>query len=112
MRKHLCLEAALERARGWATVKGRPSESTQRLTPERGGQANICTAERQEILEIMARELARLPQHEKEAVEAKSGVSGDSCRTIARRRGVCAQTVCNWAKSGFAKLRPQLEGCL
>lgn len=89
MQRHLSLEAALD-----CTI------------------SDESTAEREEIVAIVAREFARLPQREKEAVEAYAGVSEDSCRTVARRRRVSTQTVCNWAKAGIAKLRPQLEGCL
>jgi RNA polymerase sigma factor (sigma-70 family) len=67
--------------------------------------------ERREICEIVARKMDRIPQWEKEAVEAYLKVSGESCRQVARRYGVAAGTVSNWAKACIANLRPQLEGC-
>jgi len=65
-----------------------------------------------EIFGLVRATLGNLPLHEREALEALVRISGHSCRTVARRRGVSTQTVCNWAKAAKARLRPQLEGCL
>jgi DNA-directed RNA polymerase specialized sigma24 family protein len=68
-------------------------------------------AEATELRELVDRELRRLPKREREAVSAKAGLSGESCRTVARRYGTSPQTVCNWATAAIVKLRPKLEGC-
>lgn len=110
-RKHIPLDAAIDCATADELIAERRADGlTVLFRLHRRVAADELIVERQEIFGIVARELARLPQHEKEAVEAR--MSGDSYRKVARRHKVCHETVRNWAKSGFAKLRPQLEGCL
>ncbi len=62
-----------------------------------------------ELRDLVARELMRLPQREREAITALAGLSTESCRSVARKHGVSAQTVSNWAKEAQRKLRPKLE---
>jgi DNA-directed RNA polymerase specialized sigma24 family protein len=62
-----------------------------------------------ELREAVARELARLSPGEREAVSAWAGVSGESCRSVARRYGVSPQTVSNWAAAAIERIRPKLE---
>lgn len=64
-------------------------------------------AEQAELREIIQREIRRLPAKERDAILALARVSGESCRTVAKRYGKTPQTVCNWAASAAAKLRPR-----
>jgi DNA-directed RNA polymerase specialized sigma24 family protein len=63
---------------------------------------------REEVARAIHDQLARLPRREREAVEARTGLSGESCRTVAKRYRTCVQTVCNWASAAEAKLRAAL----
>jgi DNA-directed RNA polymerase specialized sigma24 family protein len=69
-------------------------------------------AARRELRDLVARELAKLPKHERDAVTACMGLSTESYRSLARRHGRSPQTVCNWRDAGLHKLRPKLEGHL
>ena len=75
---------------------------------------HVCdhTVEQRDIEKFIAKQLSCLKPHEKEALEAYTGISVESCRSLSRRRNVSVQTVCNWAHQAIAKLRPALEGCL
>lgn len=56
--------------------------------------------------------LAKLPAHERDALEARARLSDRSCRAVAKSYNVSPQTVCNWADAAERKLRPVLEGFL
>ena len=65
-----------------------------------------------ELRECVAQQLERLPARQRDAVSAWTHLSGESCRSVAKRHGVSPQTVCNWAAAAIARLRPALEGHL
>jgi DNA-directed RNA polymerase specialized sigma24 family protein len=62
-----------------------------------------------EIEQIIREQLARLPPHERDAIEARTRMVDRSCRSVAERYGVSPQTVSNWADAAARKLRPELE---
>jgi hypothetical protein len=66
-------------------------------------------AEITELRERVSRELDLLPRRERDAVSAWAGLSGESCRAVARRYRKRPQTVCNWASAAVKRLRPRLE---
>lgn len=68
--------------------------------------------EREEIKDIMDRELAALPARERDAIIGLAGLYGSSCRSVARQYAVAPQTASNWAAAAGKKLRPRLEGLL
>lgn len=68
--------------------------------------------ERKEIRQVLERELAALPDRERDALTGLAGVDGVSCRTVARRYGVSPETARNWAAAARKKLAPRLEGLL
>ncbi len=65
---------------------------------------------RLEIEQVVRDQLAKLPTHEREALQARTRYTDQSCRSIAANYGVSAQTICNWADAAERKLRPILEG--
>jgi DNA-directed RNA polymerase sigma subunit (sigma70/sigma32) len=68
--------------------------------------------EAREIAKIVWDSFSRLERREQDALAARAGISGESCRDVAKRYGVCPQTVCNWASNAAYNLRPRLEDCL
>ena len=68
--------------------------------------------EAEEITELDWNSFSLLERREQDALAARAGISGESCREVAKRYGKCPQTVCNWASNAACKLRPRLEGCL
>lgn len=76
------------------------------MDPGREAQPQMETAE---LREIVARELGRLSQRKRDALSARARLSGESCRSVARRYGTSHQTVCNWAAAAINELRPRLE---
>jgi DNA-directed RNA polymerase specialized sigma24 family protein len=66
-------------------------------------------AEIAELRECVVQELERLSPRERDALSAWAQLSGESCRSVAKRYGKSPQTVCNWASAAITRLRPRLE---
>ncbi len=77
-----------------------------RLDSAPEAQHDVETAE---LRELIIQEFGRLSRRERDAVSAWARLSGESCRSVARRYGTSPQTVCNWAAAAIKKLRPRLE---
>ncbi len=65
-----------------------------------------------EISKLVWNSFSLLKRQEQDALAARAGISGESCRDVAKRYRKCPQTVCNWASNAACKLRPRLQGCL
>lgn len=69
----------------------------------------ISALEENEILSLVHRELTAI---ERDSLLALAGVSGESCRAVARRYGVSPQTVCNRATAAKRRLQEKWGACI
>jgi RNA polymerase sigma factor (sigma-70 family) len=110
--RHSTLDVEIERSAGDlcpAALRSDRRWKGKRFCQQSVGEPQT-TLERQELCGRLDEAMESLPANEQAAVAVHAGVSGHSCRSMARRCGLSTQTVCNRAKRGERKLKVLLEG--